>query len=704
MTILTELKRRNVFKVASVYLVTCWLILQIISVIAPALQIPALFTTITTVVLVLGFPVVCIFAWAFELTPEGLQRSNDVDAEVSVREQTGSKINYMLVGALVLAVGFISYEKLFLVSVDEDIERSIAVLPFKDMSPNKSQGYFGDGIAEEILNTLARLQKLVVISRTSSFGFKDKNTDIREIGRLLNVNFVLEGSVRKDKDQLRITAQLIEVKTGAHIWSQTYDRTLDNVFKVQDELSFAITQALKLNLLPEEVEHEAGMTDNPEAYQLFIQARELAYQRTPETLEQAATLLKQAIAIDDAFYLAKAQLYTVYFLGNKRGFTSEQNQSEKERIFGELLKSPDFPLKHLVFGLYSRDTNKPDVAKQLFEKAYRSAPNETLIQNIYLANLPDVETVIEVREKIIRTSPENMLNYNNLVYHYLLIGQLDEARQLVDTMNKTFPDSVLTLQANMHLLYTSDQDISKTLGFINSYTGKTNPDYRRYKAGMNLLAGNIDIALEYLSKELSVSPQYEGLFSEALVLLYDLSAKGKLSAEQQAKFAELPVSDGTAIGLQAFLDLIQGNALPYAEIEQWLELSPEEFSEKLMAGDITFYLYAAIKKSQGDSRYAETLPPLAGLTLKQCEQINGRSHWCILSMYIDGSYSQQQQFDAFENSLQLLNLQFIGIESFILASPTFDGVNKHPEFEQVTNEFLDNTFRTWDPDVQRPIH
>lgn len=144
-----------------------------------------------TVVLVIGFPVVCIFAWAFELPPEGLKFSHDVDSETSFHEQTGNKINYMLVGALVLALGFIGYEKLFVISIDEDVERSIAVLPFKNMIPNKSQGYFGEGIAEAILNTLARLDNLVAISRTSSFVFKDKNKDIREIGGLLNVNYVL---------------------------------------------------------------------------------------------------------------------------------------------------------------------------------------------------------------------------------------------------------------------------------------------------------------------------------------------------------------------------------------------------------------------------------------------------------------------------------------------------------------------------------
>ena len=547
MTFFSELKRRNVFKVASVYVVTCWLILQIISVITPALHLPTVFSTMVTVILVIGFPVACIFAWAFELTPEGLKFSHDVDATASAHEQTGSKLNYFLIGGLVLAIGFIGYDKLFVVSIGEDVERSIAVLPFEDMSPNKSEGYFGDGIAEEILNTLARLDKLVVISRTSSFAFKDKNKDIREIGNALNVNYVLEGSVRKDKDKLRITAQLIEVKSGAHIWSKTYDRTLDNVFAVQDELSFAITQALQLNLLPEQVEFEEGMTTNPAAYELFIQGRQMAYQRTPDALQQATTLLNQAIAIDDAFNLAKAQLFTVYwFAGQYGGFTPQQRQSEKERLFWELLKGPDFPLQQLVLGFYAEDNNKPDVATHFYEQAYNNAPNESLIQNVYLNEMRDVEFVIAERRKILKTNPENEINYTNLIGAYSESGYVDEEKQLLSLMNRKFPHSTHALVHNIEKIYSDEQDLYKALAYLDSYTGEPNQTFRRYKANMNLIAGNTDITLDYLAELLIESPEYEKEFFNSLTLLYELNAKGKLTIAQQEKLKGLPVSDKTS--------------------------------------------------------------------------------------------------------------------------------------------------------------
>ncbi|MFT6269209.1 MAG: TolB-like protein [Alphaproteobacteria bacterium] len=704
MTIFTELKRRNVFRVASVYLITCWLILQIISVIAPALHIPPLFGTIVTVVLAIGFPVACIFAWAFELTPDGLKLTYDVDLAESAREQTGDTINYLLAGALVIALGFIAYEKLFVVSVDDDLERSIAVLPFEDMSQNKSQGYFGDGIAEEILNTLARLDKLVVISRTSSFGFKDKNLDIREIGRLLNVNYVLEGSVRKDKEKLRITAQLIDVQSGRHIWAQTYDRTLDNVFAVQDELTFAITQALKLNLLPEQVEHEAGMTTNPRAYELFIQARELGYKRTADALQQAAMLLNQAIAIDEEFYLARAQLYTVYQLaGDYGGFTPQKRKSEKKRLFWKLLNGPDFPLKQLVLGLYAQDSNKPDVATHFFELAYKNAPNETLIQNFHLLNMSDFDAVIAARKNVMRTNPESQVNYANLIYLYDYADQAQEAKEIRSAMNKKFPDSPRIIRGNMFSLYSNEQDIDKALAFLNNYTGEASSYYRRFKAGINLLSGNTDTTLDYLSEMLSESPEYEESYNNSLVLLYELSDKGKLSTQQQAKLTGLPITNNTAFDAKAFLSLLQGNSLPYAEVNQLQGLSPKEFIKKIVPGDIAPYYYAAIKKYQGDSRYAEILPQYQAGYLEACEQSKGKFPSCLLFMYLDGSFSQQQQLEAFENSFQFLNEVFIGDEYFIHTSPTYYGVNQDPEFEQVANEFLDKTFRKWNPQLQPAV-
>ena len=229
MSFFTELKRRNVFKVASVYLLTTWLILQIISVITPTLNLPLMFGTIATVILFLGFPIACVIAWAFELTPEGIKFTKDVEENVSIRHETGQKLNTSLMAVIVLLLGFIIYDKFFTYEFDDNSEITIAVLPFIDMSPEGTEQYFGDGIAEEILNSLTKISSLKVIARTSSFQFRNENNDINQIGKKLGAQFILEGSIRKSEDTLRVTAQLIDTTTQHHIWSETYDKKLTDI-------------------------------------------------------------------------------------------------------------------------------------------------------------------------------------------------------------------------------------------------------------------------------------------------------------------------------------------------------------------------------------------------------------------------------------------------------------------------------------------
>lgn len=700
MTLFTELKRRNVFKVASVYLVTCWIILQIVAVISPALHLPTLFSTITTVILAIAFPFVCIFAWAFELTPQGLKRTHEVDINESIREQTGSKINYILAAALALALAFISYQNWFVTSADESLERSIAVLPFEDMSRDNSQGYFGDGIAEEILNSLARLNQLVVISRTSSFNFKGSNTDIRKIGELLNVNYVLEGSVRKDKDKVRITAQLIEVATGAHIWSQTYDRELTSIFALQDELTFAITQALKLNLLPEQVEHEAGMTSNPDAYELFIQGRELAYQRTSESIEQAADLLQQAIKLDPQFYLAKAQLYMVYTFGLQYGgFTAEVRQSETERLFWELLAAPDFPLKTLVMANQAENNIKPEISKILFQQAYEQAPNDPLIQNISTLRLDNYQDMILRREQILKTNPQSQVNMSNLVYLYLVTERPDKAQPLLSRMERLIPDSSLNFVSNLYFSYAYQQDIEATLALINDYRGEPSADYRKAKSAVNILSGNIDTALNYIAKELRQSPDYAEQFFNAFLLLLDLDKRGKLNEQQQQRYQQLAISESTKTELLTYYKLLLGDETLYEQQQQLAGVSAEGFMQRVDLNQAEPYDYAAIKKRKGDDSYALALQTSLANGNSLCQQTQNKVSWfCAWLMDFTGDISLQQTRNMFKRQ-PMLDTDLIGIEKFILTAPAFYGMSQHPEFEQLANDFLDNTFRKWNPDL-----
>jgi TolB-like protein/Tfp pilus assembly protein PilF len=326
-----ELKRRNVIRVAIAYAVSAWLLIEVTATIFPILSLPNWSVTLVTVLLFVGFPIALIFAWAFELTPEGLKLEKQVVREESITHATGRKLDFVIIGMLVVALGFFTYDKFVLdpdrdaVKIEaavqvareevastvepQDSAKSIAVLAFADLSPEGDQEYFSDGISEEILNLLAKVPELRVTSRSSAFSFKGQNLDVATMAAKLNVAHVLEGSVRKSGNQLRITAQLIEVETDTHLWSETYDRELKNIFAIQDEIAAAVVGALKIQLLG--MQPKATET-NPEAYALYLQGLHHSNQRTSEGIQQAESVLKQALEIDPSFAPAWSELGRVY--------------------------------------------------------------------------------------------------------------------------------------------------------------------------------------------------------------------------------------------------------------------------------------------------------------------------------------------------------------------------------------------------------
>jgi len=275
MSILEELRRRNVIRVAALYLVASWLLVQVADILLDAFDVPSWGMRLLVAILILGFPMVLIFSWIFELTPDGLRREADISRS-GESPPTARKINILTIVLLVLAVGVVVLDRVLpetpsVEGPSPDAStaapiRSIAVLPFVNLSDDPTNVYFSEGLSEELLNMLAAIPELRVTARTSSFSFKDKDLDIPAIGRALNVATVLEGSVRKSGDRLRITVQLIDVENGFHIWSETYDRDMDDIFAVQDEIANAVVGALRVSMLGEAP--RARETD-PEAFSAF---------------------------------------------------------------------------------------------------------------------------------------------------------------------------------------------------------------------------------------------------------------------------------------------------------------------------------------------------------------------------------------------------------------------------------------------------
>ncbi|MCH7510681.1 MAG: tetratricopeptide repeat protein [Proteobacteria bacterium] len=334
MSIFRELKRRNVIKVAIAYAVVAWLLIEVTATVFPILKLPDWSVTLVTAFILIGFPLALILAWAFEITPEGIKLEKDVDRSQSITHITGRNIDYIIIAALVLALSFFAFDKFVLgPSRDADLvqatteavtewvtapgksetaEKSIAVLPFVNMSDDPGNEYFSDGISEELLNVLIKVEGLRVVSRTSSFAFKGKDISIPEIARKLNVDHVLEGSVRKAGNTVRVTAQLIDVRTDSHLWSGTYDRELEDIFAIQDEIAGQIVQALKIALGAGQMEamvQARNPTENLAAYELYLRGR-YAWQRRAErdNLRRAIGLFQQATKLDPQFARAWSSL------------------------------------------------------------------------------------------------------------------------------------------------------------------------------------------------------------------------------------------------------------------------------------------------------------------------------------------------------------------------------------------------------------
>ena len=295
-----ELKRRNVVRVAAAYIVVGWLVVQIAQLLFDAFGTPDWVIKTVIVLIAIGFPFALIFAWAFELTPDGLKKTRDVDVSTSMTPRTGQRINYVIIGGLVIALGYFIWERqTYRAPIEQPIvesspasqsteqtasaaeadtesgtdeQRSIAVLPFVNMSSDQEQEWFADGLTEEILNSLAKAPDLLVAARTSSFGYKGSTAPIPDIAEALGVDHVLEGSVRRGGDTLRITAQLIRATDGFHLWSETFDRTMDDVIAVQEEIAVEIAKALETTMDPEALERMMRTgTTSVAAYEAYLQ-------------------------------------------------------------------------------------------------------------------------------------------------------------------------------------------------------------------------------------------------------------------------------------------------------------------------------------------------------------------------------------------------------------------------------------------------
>jgi TolB-like protein/Flp pilus assembly protein TadD len=449
MSLISEFRKRNVFRAAAAYVAVSWVLMQLAEITFPAFGLGDHAILVLITMLAIGFIPAVTLAWIFELTPEGIKRESELDRSSDLMRRTNRILDRVIIALLALGVTYLALDK-FLLDPMRDEARleaareegrldalettfgttSIVVLPFSNRSDEPGQDYFSDGLSEQLLELLSRFPELRVISRTSAFSFKDKNVDMREIVEQLGVSHVLEGSVRWARDRLRITAQLIDARHDTTLWTQTFDRPIDDIFEIQDQIATIVVQQLKVPLLGSTpaVEH----TD-PEAFLLYLQARQLSRDATDDAYERSNAMLRQALAIDPDYATAWNALAVNTFKQFSRGLRlyDDGYASAREAAQKALDADPDFAPALATLGLIAmEETNDFPAAAAYFERALRLAPYdlETIRHVvIFLQGLGRLDDAIALGEHAVSRDPVNASHVANLGNSYRWAGRDEEA-------------------------------------------------------------------------------------------------------------------------------------------------------------------------------------------------------------------------------------------------------------------------------------
>jgi len=559
--VLTELNRRKVLRTVGAYAVAVFVVLQLMDAAVEPLRLPDWLPTLLVIILILGFPVAFILAWHFDITPGGIKKTQT--AGLLTRMQNTLLFGMMMLGVFGLGYGFYGYysnvfttaetgELQSLASQQRDFvapQNSIAVLPFADLSEDSSQGYFSDGIAEEILNVLAKVNGLHVAARTSSFAFRAPDKDIREIGRLLNVSTVLEGSIRKAGDRIRLTAQLINVEDGYHIWSNSYDRKLDDVFAIQDEVASAIATAL--------VDSFSGLEQKPEsrtqdltAFEAYRTGRLHWWRRSPDELQKAITLFAKALEHDPAYAPAYAAMADSWLLLALYGNLTNMEATERAMPMIEkaLEIDPESSEAFAALGLARWQIGQLDAAESALRQAIK-LNDDYIPAYLWLGGLlGDIGRLPEqsqILQQAMLLDPLNELLAINVAGNLTSQGDYKAAKELLEGLVSLRPDSA-TLLRTMSGYAIRSGDLVEGLQYAHrSYELEPNsPVVIETLAGAWASVGVTDKAEDLLLTGLEIAGDNFGLQSNYFFLLLEQGrlekAESLLSEQFGDSIDELP--------------------------------------------------------------------------------------------------------------------------------------------------------------------
>jgi len=523
------------------YVIVAWILLQLTDIAAPALQLPEWTITFTAYLLVIGFPLILLFAWAFELTPEGFKPSHHVGLDESITHITGRKFDFIIIGLLLIAVIFLVLDNYVWVGVAPPAtvttateaksetkaetpvvtdNKSIAVLPFANRSDEKKDTFFVDGIHDDILTQLSKITSLHVISRTSMMGYRDTQKKMKTIGEELGVATLLEGSVQRAENQVRINVQLIDADTDKHLWAEVYDRELTaaNIFAIQSEIATAIASALQATLSPEEQERIAAVpTENLAAYEAYMLGKQRMATRTSEALAEAVKYFEQAVALDREFALAYVGLSDSYLLQiDYSGLPPDEMLAKAETTINRALalddKSGEAYASLGLLKLFRDDDSGAEVA---FKKSLALNPNYATAYHWYSSLLDELGKVKEASaqiQKALSLDPLSIIINSNVAGYHAQFGRFEEAMAIFDKMIEIDPTANHGYWGKANLYWSVYGRLDEVALWYRKAMSldPNNPMTNAFLGGLYLILGDDKRAECWLNQAIELGP--EGVF------------------------------------------------------------------------------------------------------------------------------------------------------------------------------------------------
>jgi TolB-like protein/Tfp pilus assembly protein PilF len=589
-----EVRRRKVYRVAAAYIIAAGGIIQLASAAFPAWELPNWALRLVIVLLLIGFPIALILAWAFDITAQGIQATPGVAAPRTHRRR--NVVMLMATGMIIsAAAGFFLLPRV----AAHKIDKSIAVLPFENLSDDKENAYFADGIQDDVLTNLSKIGDLKVISRTSVMPYRGKASNVREIGKALGVSTILEGSVRRVGNRVRVNVQLINTANDEHMWAEDYDRDLTDVFAIQTDLAQKIAAELQAKLSPaEKAQMERKPTENGEAYLAFVQAQNLSCAFEDfDKLKQGEQLFERAVQLDPNFALAIARSSLLQsWIVHTYDPTSERREKARTLAERALRLQPDLPEAHLAVGFsYYYGDNNYEAALREFEIAQRGLPNES---EVYLAigaiqrrQGKWAESTTNL-ERAVSLNPKDIFPLQNLVFNYEMLRNYDAANKSIDRAVALDPNALEPLEVKSKLAIAEKGDFSvaekafaavKSIPMTNEQKLKVASARvdvflleRKYEEGLQQAESLPDDLLTSFPKGLGVKYYLVGFARKAL---HDESGaraaflKAKSAVEEQLKRS--PENPDAHIQLAKVLAYLNEKDSALAEAQRATELLPE---------------------------------------------------------------------------------------------------------------------------------